>query len=533
MKLILDKLNSLFSSRNLTVGLVILLFLGISYLSYGLYLRFDLSSEGTLRLTKTSRTVLKSVEEPLTIEAYFSEEVPDAAVQQIKFLRDFLQEYARLSHNVRLRFYNPDKDEDARNRAENLGIQPMQIGALDRKKQEITSLYFSIALHYEGKNEVIHNILETNSPEYELTGRVIKLTHKNQKQVGYLAGHGQFRPDGSNDPFHGFQYLAEQIEILYGPLVEVDTSSEEIPPTIGTLLVIGPSRLSETDRYRLDQFLVRGGHIILAASGMQADLRQLIASAGSPDAATFLKPYGVVLNEDMIYEGENHYIPYEQRVNAFQSMRLPYPVWAVSDDLLSTNGITKGIEAVVFPYSSSLTIENKPEKLKVDILAGSSPQAWSQKGFALIDPRRMPDKPGEGMKRSIYNQSILLQGNFTSAFSKPPEESGSSYPHTTDSENAGALLVISSPYVLTDLGVQLSNGINLGFALSAIDTFNGLEELLALRKKTPPEPKTLTLSEGKQDLITLLNFIFPLGLLSGFGIFHFRKRRKKMHQEIV
>jgi len=523
----IKSIQQFLSSRNATVALVILLFLSVSYLSYGLYLRMDLSSQGTLRLTKTTRQILNKLEEPLTIEAYFSEDMPEAALQTVKFMKDFVSEYAGISSKVRLRVLNPDKDEDAKMRADSLGIRPLQIGAVDKKKQEVASIYFSLALHYGGKTEIVPSLLESPSPEYDITARVIKLSQPERNRVGILVNPGMVRPDSNANSFEKVEYLRDTIETLYGAMEQIDTTVSEIPPEVKTILLVRPGVLTEIDRYKLDQFLMRGGRLIVAASGMAIDFQSGIASESTSDIVSFLEPYGIVLGKDMIYESNSNFLPYEQRVNAFQSISLPYPVWNISTSLNQKLEITKGLKALVLPYASTITLAGKQEGTTAEILASSSSGAWAQKSFAMIDPRRMPTQPPEGTTKQIHNQSVLLSGKFKSAFAASPDQN-SAYPHLPEGE--GKLLVTGTPYAFTDIGVQLSDGLNLNFVLSAVDSFNGMEELLALRKKSPPAPKRLNLSQATQDAITFFNFLIPLGLLAGFGIYHFSQRRQRMNQ---
>ncbi|RME90404.1 MAG: hypothetical protein D6767_06905, partial [Candidatus Hydrogenedentota bacterium] len=135
------------NSKSVTTWLILIVFLLLNWVSYGLYIRFDLSRSGRLRLTSATKKILKKLPEPVRIEAYFSEDVPESHIAQVKMLRDFLTEYeASSGGNVILQFLDPDKDEDAQSRANDFGIQPIDLGMIGEKGTEIKRIYLSVVL---------------------------------------------------------------------------------------------------------------------------------------------------------------------------------------------------------------------------------------------------------------------------------------------------------------------------------------------------------------------------------------------------
>jgi hypothetical protein len=85
------------ASRRATTILYVALFFAFSWLSYGAYVRFDLSSTGAMRISGTSKNLLRSLPEKAVIELFVSNDLPDEAVLVARKVRDFIQEYVNSS----------------------------------------------------------------------------------------------------------------------------------------------------------------------------------------------------------------------------------------------------------------------------------------------------------------------------------------------------------------------------------------------------------------------------------------------------
>ena len=77
------------------------------------FARLDFTADKRYTLSKASKDILKNLPEPVTVTAYFTE---DLAPQFLKIKRDFkdlLTEYANASHgNVVYEFVNPNEDQE-------------------------------------------------------------------------------------------------------------------------------------------------------------------------------------------------------------------------------------------------------------------------------------------------------------------------------------------------------------------------------------------------------------------------------------
>ncbi|MCS6984223.1 MAG: GldG family protein [Leptospiraceae bacterium] len=546
-----DLIKNFQESKKVTTVLLVALFLALNYLSYGIYLRFDLSQEGQFRITQASKNVLRNLQDPVIVEAFFSTDVPPAFVQQIKNIKDFLKEYAANSRGkLKLLFLDPDNDKDARERASALGIQPTPIGQLDVKKQEFRSAYYSVALSYGEKTETIANVLQSRELEYELTARIRKMSNPQEKRIGFLTNHGPFQLfRGQNIPlWHTMQSFTQRVQLLYGDIMQIDTNSQEIPPEVSVMLVIAPDRFSELDRLRFDQFLMRGGSLIVAASPMNVNLQNFMASVGNTEAQEFLRHYGIDTGSDMLLDlASRGSLPWLQQIDFFTVQPLPYPFWILigRSGLNQEHPIGEGLFGLFVPYTSSVKIDGNvvsAEKgFKTTFLAKTSAETIAKQNFVFLDPRQVASMLETFEEtRTDYQVAVYVRGKFPSYFANRPLPKDAPKDFTLQKEaTADATIVaLGSPYVFTDLPVVSVIGCrecleaNLSFLLSAVDVLNGMEELAQLRKKQKLAVSQRAISKTQQDILTFLAYAIPLGILVGYGARRVM-RRKKLSREGV
>lgn len=543
--------KNLLDSKKVTTILIILNLILINWIAYAFYLRWDVSRDGRLRMTQSTRKIVSSLPAKLKMEAYISGDLPDQLVQPIKFSRDFITEYANLNtKKIELEFLDPDNDEDAKKRAEELNVQPATIEMVDRSKGEggVKRPYLSIVLIYGDQKKNISNIVNTNEMEYQLTSSIFRFIHPNDRKIGLLTTSGKFSLSNRQNPFASFDYLNESLESTYGNIATVNTNSGEIPGDVSVLIIPDLVALDDMSRFKIDQYIMKGGNILLATSGMQVNFQNSMAFPIRDDLLNFFSWYGIEIGKNMIMEPKQ-YLPLVRRVNVFEAMEYPYPAWIVipANQLDANHLITQDLKAVFMPYSSTIKVNktnwikkkgnDKEYTVQDSILARSSMQSFSQPNMVYIVPEVLAKALKSENKRSTAseNVAVLLKGKWKSYFSENelpedlPRERKKDF--IKESINVSSILGVSSTYAFTDFGIQRSQGINLNFIHSAIDVMNGMEELLELRKKNQTLPQVKPMESTEKSVFTALNVGFPLFII--ISIFFWVYMKKKNLQRSV
>lgn len=156
-----------------------------------LFFRVDLTENGLYSLSKASKEAVSSLSEPLTIDVFFTKNLPSPHNNTRQYLNDLLEEYAIYSNkNFNFRFYDVSTDEggkenskteENRKMAENYGIYPVEIRMLDQDEIKFKKAYMGLALIHGDLIEKIPAITSTEGLEYRLTTAITKLNNKISK----------------------------------------------------------------------------------------------------------------------------------------------------------------------------------------------------------------------------------------------------------------------------------------------------------------------------------------------------------------
>ena len=86
-------------------------------------MRLDLTGNSQYRLSDATRNVLKRLEDPVKVQAYFTKDLPAPYNQNAAYVRDLLEEYATYAGgNLDFEFIDPGTDEAKKREAARKGI---------------------------------------------------------------------------------------------------------------------------------------------------------------------------------------------------------------------------------------------------------------------------------------------------------------------------------------------------------------------------------------------------------------------------
>src|SRR6266498_1420324 len=108
----------------LVTGILVL----VNVVSDSYFFRLDFTADKRYTLSDATKDILKSVKEPITVKAYFSENLPPDIAKTRRDFKDLLIEYANRSKGkVVYEFINPNEKEETEQEAMQAGIQPVMI----------------------------------------------------------------------------------------------------------------------------------------------------------------------------------------------------------------------------------------------------------------------------------------------------------------------------------------------------------------------------------------------------------------------
>ncbi len=158
-----------------------------------LFFRIDLTVNRIYSLSDASKAAVSNLSEPLTINVFFTENLPAPHNSTQRYLMDLLEEYAIYANrNFNYRFYDVSPQEEGvsekaienRKQAENYGIFPVEIRVLEKDEVKFKKAYMGLVMIHGDLIEQIPAITTTDGLEYKLTTNIQKLNNKISKLAG-------------------------------------------------------------------------------------------------------------------------------------------------------------------------------------------------------------------------------------------------------------------------------------------------------------------------------------------------------------
>jgi ABC-type uncharacterized transport system involved in gliding motility auxiliary subunit len=151
------------------------------------FFRMDLTSNKIYSISEASQKVVSTLSEPLTINVFFSKNLPAPHNNTERYLHDLLKEYAAYANQYfNYRFYDVSAEEGDISReakenqelARNYGIHPVQIQMIEKDEVKFQKAYMGLVLIHGDLIERIPTLTSTDGLEYQLTTAIQKLNNK-------------------------------------------------------------------------------------------------------------------------------------------------------------------------------------------------------------------------------------------------------------------------------------------------------------------------------------------------------------------
>jgi ABC-type uncharacterized transport system involved in gliding motility auxiliary subunit len=251
-----------------TIALVAGIVLVINILSENYSFRLDLTEGKEYTLSKATRNILRNLEKPVTITAYFSKDLPPNIGNVSESLKDMLVEYNRRSDGmVVYKFVNPNENEKLESEAVSSGIQPVMINVREKDQVKQQKAYMGAVVSIGDMKDVIPFFQPGAAMEYGLSTAIKKLSVVNKPAVAIIQGHGE-------PPLYELSQVYNELKILYSVSTYTLTDTAEIPSEYRTIAIIRPNdTIPPSHLAKLDNFLARGGNIFIALNRVEGDFQ--------------------------------------------------------------------------------------------------------------------------------------------------------------------------------------------------------------------------------------------------------------------
>jgi len=179
-----ERKRRLAPGSGIDVLLVIVIIVLVNIIGSSLFFRLDLTRNRMYSLSPASRTLVRSLQEPLSINVFFSRDLPAPYNSVDRYVTDLLAEYSQKANsNFSFEVFDME-NEESKDLAQSLGISPVQIQEIKSDQLSARSVYMGLAVIYGDLIETIPQITSADGLEYTLTTLITKMAGKADALLG-------------------------------------------------------------------------------------------------------------------------------------------------------------------------------------------------------------------------------------------------------------------------------------------------------------------------------------------------------------
>ncbi|MBN1593313.1 MAG: GldG family protein [Candidatus Coatesbacteria bacterium] len=509
--------------------IILCILIVVNYLSSLYFTRADLTEDKQYTISDATKKVLGGLEDLVTIQLYFSKELPTYVMPLRTQVEDLLDEYKAYSGGkLQVEYIDPEDDDELKQKLQFMGIPPVQLNVYQKDKAEVVTVYLGLAILYENKKEVIPVIQGTENLEYQLTSGIGKVTMTEVKSVGILPLTEGVTVDDS------YSQLKESLQKIYD-LKDIDLNGPRGMEKVDTLLVLGFKELTDWEKFQIDQAIMRGTNVIFMTDVIARERGQLGAKPAASNVNDLLENYGFKVNENLVIEGPRHCAMAAFSSGRFMQFQTPYGFWVKvgPDGLSDESPAVKQLSAVIFPWTSSIgLVEGDNSGVKYSVLARSSEDSWLQAGEFDLSPQQRFERTAQGS----YELAVQGSGVFKSLFAgqeAPKPDNESARPHRKDEEviaesQPTKIVVVGNSFMISDEFLTRYRKNDM-FVQNLIDVMTLGHGLVDIRTRGAAERSLGEVSEGSKAWIKYGNMLGIPALVAVFGLVRYfiRKKRKR------
>jgi ABC-type uncharacterized transport system involved in gliding motility auxiliary subunit len=351
-------------------------------------LRVDTTSDRLYTLTDSTRRIIDAMEHRLVVEAYLSPKAElSAQLRDTRtVLENFLDELVQLGKGkVVVQKFNPLEDKAIADKCQRIGVKPFEMSTGSTNALDIRRGWQGLRLLYGGERQRVIEQVAPVAPfvaEAFITPAIKDVVTKDKKKLGFMEWPSEAPAQPGQAPRgNGWNFLRtmDSVSRRYDFQSYKDAEGTLVPDDVDTLFLFRPKDLTDRQKYVVDQFLMRGGTLVVFADVADYAIGPKRSCVAMPFALDDkgselkfrdqLRCYGVELKEQIVADvdrnatspivspAETFGIPTQMGVQPLpHAYGYPYffhPVmydWAREADRMATNRTGQRDEAAAAEY---------------------------------------------------------------------------------------------------------------------------------------------------------------------------------------
>lgn len=494
MKKILSKLGKMNLSDRLKlhrfkngfiISVALAVFVAGNILMSPFALKLDLSKGRAYSLSAPSRKILKNLKDKVTIKLFLSSDIPTRLIPLKSDVTDFLNEYKKTNaQKIDVIVADPKKDTKAAEEAKAAGVPELQFSQLESDKYALSTFYFGVVISAKDKREIIPQVADSESLEYNLTSAIYKLTNTNLAKVAVLGRAETFDPQ-SEVLANLLKLLRQQYEVIFPE--KADSSAKAI-----LVFDDGFKKYSDEETAAFKKYIDGKGKIIFFADGVWVGQGMTTEPAGH-NLFNLFHSYGITLDQNLVLSGDSELVSF---AGGSVSFFLPYPFWLKTNNFNTKSAYFSNVSQLTFPWTSSVTPVRDFKNSEIVSLVSTTDRSWDEKlasGSAIIlDPQNIR----EPLQKELAPRKLITE---------------------VRTKNGGELVVVpSSRFVLDNFLGRGSN--NLDFVLNLVNNFASGGALSGINQRAVSFYPLPSLPPAGQQIFKYANILLLPALFALYGL---------------
>jgi len=551
------------NSHNLLFFICLIVLVGISFFRF---FRIDLTSDKRYSVAEQTKSLMENTDSPLKVVVYLDGDLNPGFLRLKKSTAELLDELSVYSHNgIDITYENPsladtpDQREKKYAELQSRGLLPTAVYERDKEGKSIQKVIFPwIEMTYKGKKVqicLLKNILGNSGEEnlnisvenleFEITDGIRRLVNTGVSKIAFIEGHGELTEAETYDISRS---LSKYFQIDRG----IIASNATILDNYKVIIIAKPTKpFSESDKYVIDQYIMRGGRVLWLIDGVRISKENLSATGLSPAIELDLNlndqlfRYGVRINPVLLQDVQCASVPVNIAPPGATPQFEPTP-WYFAPLLLASpeHPVTRNITEVRSEFCSGIDIVGDNKMVKSDLLLATSDNTHIVGTPTTIDISQKIKSDDKVYFNEVYVPvAVALEGVFESDFANRmiPKGLTNTLPIKKMSFNTRQIVVADGDIIRNESTAKDSTTIPLGydrymnqqfgnkdFIQNAVLYLADNEGWMQLRSRTL-KLRLLNKKITNEDRITwqLINVLVPIGFLLMFGIGYQIIRKRK------
>lgn len=556
--------NSLVSRISYLVFIIIVLVL---IFTKTLFFRLDLTEEGRYSLSDATKEQVAEMIEPLTVKIYLDGELDANMLRLKRATEDIVRELNMYSaEGLTIELVNPNSattDEERYAeyaRLEERGLRGMSVTVRERGGKMMEQVIFPWAEVCASRDTMAIPLMQPSAQrsgeqavnsaiedlEYLFVDAIRILNRREVRKIAFIEGHGELSEEYTYDASDA---LSRYFQVDRGVL-GLDAS---VLDDYSAIIIAKPEgQYSETDKFIIDQYIMRGGRVLWLLDGVQMSDNMLSDGGATPvigldvNLQDQLFRYGVRLTPTVVEDMQCAYMPINVARPGEEPRFEPIP-WFYMPLLQGSpyHPITKTLQAVKADFASGIEIVGDTVGVRKEVLLITSNASHVHVAPTEIDVMNAINvEPSEYFNTRYVPVAVALEGEFESIYKYRMAPKGVVVDKIVDKSQPTRMVVVADGDVIRNEVEQTREGLmlvplgydrvtrqthgNKDFIVNSLLYLTDDEGLMQLRnRRIDLRLLNRAVVDSQRNIWMWTNTLLPIVLLALFGGIFLWLRKKK------